>query len=80
MSKLVTAIFNSRSAAEQAVEELIKSGFAREDISLLMSETTRGREFAVKKTSKVEIRFTQGTYTGRTVVRLGKAVKVSAKR
>jgi len=63
VSKLVTAIFNSRSAAEQAVEELIKSGFAREDISLLMSETTRGREFAVKKTSKVP----EGAATGMTV-------------
>ncbi|HLQ66385.1 MAG TPA: general stress protein [Candidatus Limnocylindrales bacterium] len=53
MSKLVTAIFNSRSQAEMAVDELTKAGFSRDDISLLMSESTRGREFAVKKTTKV---------------------------
>jgi len=63
MSKLVTAIFSSRSAAEMAVEELMRSGFASEDVSLLMSESTRGREFAVKKTSKVP----EGTATGATV-------------
>lgn len=63
MSKLVTAIFNSRTAAEQAVDELVKSGFSREDISLLMSDTTRGREFAMQKTSKVP----EGAAAGMTV-------------
>ncbi len=53
MSNLVTAIFNSRSQAEMAVDELLKAGFSRDDVSLLMSESTRGREFAVKKTTKV---------------------------
>jgi hypothetical protein len=53
VSKLVTAIFNSRTAAEMAVDELIRAGFAPEDVSLLMSESTRGREFVMKKNSKV---------------------------
>ena len=43
MSKLVTAIFHSRAAAEMAVDELTRAGFAPEDVSLLMSESTRGR-------------------------------------
>jgi hypothetical protein len=63
VSKLVTAIFHSRSAAEAAVDELIRAGFAPEDISLLMSESTRGREFVVKKTSKVP----EGAAAGMTV-------------
>jgi len=52
MSRLVTGIFSSRARAEQATEELIGSGFAPEDVSLLMSDTTQGREFAVKKNTK----------------------------
>lgn len=63
MSKLVTAIFHSRSAAEMAVDELTRAGFAPEDISLLMSDSTSGREFAVKKGTKVP----EGTATGATV-------------
>ena len=63
MSKLVTAIFHSRSAAEMAVDELNRAGFAPEDVSLLMSDSTRGREFAVKKSTKVP----EGTATGATV-------------
>ena len=52
MSKLVTGIFQSRESAELASEELIRAGFAPEDISLLVSETTHGREFAVKQSTK----------------------------
>ena len=33
MSKLVTAIFHSRAAAEMAVDELTRAGFAPEDVS-----------------------------------------------
>src|SRR5204863_9177607 len=52
VSTLVTGIFSSRVIAETAAEELMKSGFSAEDISLLMSESTRGREFAVKSSTK----------------------------
>ena len=34
----------------------------------------------VKRTSKVEVTYTQGKYKGKTVVPLGKAIKVTAKR
>jgi hypothetical protein len=63
VSKLVTGIFNSRAAAELASEELLKAGFATEDVSLLMSDTTRGREFAMQKGTKVP----EGAATGATV-------------
>jgi hypothetical protein len=34
----------------------------------------------VKKTSKVEVTYAQGKYKGKTVVPLGKAVKITTKR
>ena len=63
MSKLVTGIFHSRESAELASEELIRAGFAPEDISILVSETTHGREFAVKKSTKAP----EGAATGAAV-------------
>jgi len=63
MSKLITGIFTSRVRAEQATEELMREGFAPEDVSLLMSESTQGREFAVKKSTKAP----EGAATGATI-------------
>jgi hypothetical protein len=63
MSKLITGIFTSRVRAEQATDELIRSGFAPEDVSLLMSESTQGREFAVKKSTKAP----EGAAAGATI-------------
>ena len=63
MSTLITAVFSSRMGAEQAAEELIKSGFAPEDISILMSDTTRGREFGVTQSTKAP----EGAAAGATI-------------
>ncbi len=63
MSKLITGIFQSRESAELATEELIRAGFSRDDISILVSETTHGREFAVKKSTKAP----EGAVTGAAV-------------
>jgi hypothetical protein len=52
MAKLITGIFRSRSASMLAVEDLVRHGFTQDDISLLMSETTRGREFLVDEHTK----------------------------
>ena len=52
MAKLITGLFHSRESAELAAEELVKSGFSPDDISLLMSDTTQGREFAIKTSTK----------------------------
>lgn len=63
MSKLVTGIFSTRPSAELASQELVKAGFPSEDISLLLTETTRGREFALRKSSKAP----EGAATGATI-------------
>lgn len=63
MSTLITALFTTRAAAENATEELMKAGFSAEDISILMSETTQGREFAVKQATKAP----EGAATGATI-------------
>jgi hypothetical protein len=63
MAKLVTGIFRNRSSAMLAVEDLIRHGFEQDDISLLMSETTRGREFLVDEHTKAP----EGLATGAAV-------------
>ena len=63
MSTLVTGVFGSRSAAQVGIEQLIDQGFAREDISLLMTDTTRGREFGMQEHTKAP----EGAATGATI-------------
>lgn len=63
MSSLVTGLFPSRVSAEHAVDELVRAGFSRNDVSLLMSDQTRGREFIVDKSTKAP----EGAATGATV-------------
>src|SRR6185295_19298947 len=47
-TNLVTALFKSKVAAESAVDALLKRGFNRDDISVLMSDATRSKEFALQ--------------------------------
>ncbi|HWC77650.1 MAG TPA: hypothetical protein VG778_09315 [Blastocatellia bacterium] len=63
MATLVTGLFKDRSTAERAVESLVEYGYSRDDISLLMSEATRGREFAVRMATKAP----EGAATGATI-------------
>ena len=52
MSKLfVTGLFKTRVAAEAAVDAIIKRGSTRDDISVLMSDATKNKEFAVETRS-----------------------------
>lgn len=60
MAHLVTALFPDRAAAELAVDRLVDSGFSRDDVSVLMSDATRGREFGVTTDSKAP----EGAATG----------------
>ena len=46
--KLVTGLFTSKVAAESAVDAVMKRGFTRDDISVLMSDATRSKEFALQ--------------------------------
>jgi len=48
---LVTGLFKSRAAAEAAVDALIKRGYTRNDVSVLMSDATKSKEFAVQTKS-----------------------------
>src|SRR6185436_8812174 len=52
MATLVTGLFRSRADAERAVEDLAAHGWSRDDISLLMSDATRGREFGLAMATK----------------------------
>jgi hypothetical protein len=52
MSKnFVTGFFKTRAAAESAVDAIIKRGYTRDDISVLMSDATKNKEFAVQTRS-----------------------------
>jgi hypothetical protein len=63
MATLVTGLFRSRADAERAVEDLVHYGWARDDISLLMSDATRGREFGLSMATKAP----EGAATGATI-------------
>jgi Heat induced stress protein YflT len=63
VSTLVTGIFRNREKAEQAADALTADGFSANDISLLMSDTTRGREFAMREATKAP----EGATTGATI-------------
>jgi len=47
-AKLVTGLFRSKVSAESAVDAVIKRGFTRDDISVLMSDATRSKEFGLQ--------------------------------
>src|SRR6266403_3902990 len=47
-TKLITGLFKNKVAAEAAVDALLKRGYSRDDISVLMSDATRSKEFALQ--------------------------------
>ena len=63
MAKLITGLFKSRTSAQKAVEDLVNHGYSRDDISLLMSDATRGREFGLEMSTKAP----EGMATGATI-------------
>ncbi len=46
--KLVTGLFKNKVAAEAGVDAIMKRGFTRDDISVLMSDATQTKEFALQ--------------------------------
>ena len=48
-NKLVTGLFENRVAASSIVDDLIARGYDRDDISVLMSDSTKTKEFALEK-------------------------------
>ncbi|HYX42909.1 MAG TPA: hypothetical protein VE821_14485 [Pyrinomonadaceae bacterium] len=63
MAKLVTGLFKTRAAAEAAVDAIIKRGYTRDDISVLMSDATKHKEFAIESGTHAA----QGAVVGGTV-------------
>src|SRR5262249_14238838 len=53
----------TRNSAQRAAEALTENGFSADDISLLMSDATRGREFAIRVASKAP----EGAAAGATI-------------
>ena len=47
-SRLVTGVFKTRVMAEAAVDAITRRGYPRESISVLMSESTRSKEFGIQ--------------------------------
>ncbi len=45
---VITGIFKTRSAAAAAVDRLMTSGYKSDDISVLMSDRTKTKEFAIE--------------------------------
>lgn len=60
MATIVTGIFKNRQAADDAIGQLYAAGFSERDVSVLMSDATRGREFGVEESSKAP----EGAVTG----------------
>ena len=63
MATLVTGLFKTRSSAESAIEDLVAHGWSRDDMSLLMSDATQGREFGLAMATKAP----EGAATGGTI-------------
>ena len=58
--KAVFGIYDSRAEAESAANRILESGFSRDDVSVLMSDTQSTKDFATKKNTKAP----EGTTTG----------------
>lgn len=63
MATLVTGLFKARSSAERAIDDLAAHGWSRDDVSLLMSDATQGREFGLAMATKAP----EGAATGGTI-------------
>jgi hypothetical protein len=51
-NKLVTGIFKNRLAAQAAIDVLMQQGYGQNDISLLMTDSTRTKEFGIESGNK----------------------------
>lgn len=67
MSNYVTAVFKNRTTAEKAVDDLIEHGIRKKDISVLMSDSTKGKEFAMDINSKAPEGAAAGALAGGTL-------------
>ena len=61
------AIFATRSAAENAVDQLHAAGFSHDDVSALMADKQGSKDFAAEKNTKAPEGATAGVLSGGTV-------------
>ena len=54
MSKTITATFKTRMAAEKTLRELERHGFTEEQISLVVTDQTRGKSFTIEEHSEAD--------------------------
>lgn len=66
-SKLVTGLFKTRTDAEAAVDAAIARGYGREDLSVVMSDSTRTKEFSFESGTKAAKGAAVGGAVGGTV-------------
>jgi uncharacterized membrane protein len=52
MKSFITGVFDDRVSAEAAVNQLTQLGFGQQDITVLMSDQTRAKEFGVTNKTK----------------------------
>jgi hypothetical protein len=66
-AKLITGVFKTRVAAEAAVDVIMKRGYTRDDISVLMSDATKSKEFAIETRTHAADGLGYGAAVGGTV-------------
>lgn len=64
MTSLVTATFKTRTAAEAALRHIEDTGVKEEQISLIVTDETRGNSFNIKEDSKIDEGVATGATTG----------------
>lgn len=64
---LITGFFKTRVGAEAGIDALLKRGYRNEDISVLMSNETRSKEFGIESGSKAATGASVGGAVGGTV-------------
>ncbi|MFH1158461.1 MAG: hypothetical protein V1721_06220 [Pseudomonadota bacterium] len=73
MSKTITAVFDTRFEFESALRNLDQAGFSKDQVTMLVTEETRGKHFGIKESSKAE----EGAATGAAVGGLVGALSLS---
>lgn len=64
MSKHVIGIYRTRDGVQKAVNALIAAGFVQDDLSVLMTDNSRGEHFAVQEKTRVAEGAAAGGVTG----------------
>ncbi len=59
-TKTITAVFNTRMESETALSKLEHAGFTEKEITVLVTEETRGKHFGIKENTKAD----EGVSTG----------------